>query len=391
MAMEVDPPARTLAEVDRVVKLAKLDPTDLLPESQAIKFSTVLLDQTKTLLLEVDKDQAETLERGSKLTFKGRSEDSVVLCTEEGKTYDVKQAETSNSLVILESPSLPSDDKVKSGDRRVEERRVLGVYSTYLELKPCRPRLRRLREVLSEVSITSKHDLDDSAKGRSQDYLLDNVQASKDELLTALDDLGACEFDERYFWLDEAYRMKLISDILNFADENSWSLTKGEINKQETADTLQDLEPRTLIEQVLDQYFDEDGKIKGRRLVRFFGEYLLHAGSLFQLEEFMSTWKQALPEGLDDPTEDDLAGLAIVDRTKRPHTVKYFPEHCLPENVLERFQRLFGTKERWTLEEITPFVEPLATQKLDVKALLTKFSRASNDNGVKYFSSKHGK
>ncbi len=243
--------------------------------------------------------------------------------------------------------------------------------------------------------------------------------------------------------LDDAYRMKVLSDVLKFADENSWSLEQ--VNREETVETLQELEPKEIVAQVrkllllynvllplrvlkisglssiryerlenvfvenvfvsiyvpailqvFDQHFESAGDRPGhsllrRKLSRFFGEYLLQTGSLFRLEDFSTMWAQALPEGVEPDMEQDLAGLAIVDRTKGEGTVRYFPEHALPEDVLERFQALFRAKEKWRLEEIGPFVQKLTTGKLDVKALLTKFARASNEGGVKYFSSKHGK
>ena len=71
--------------------------------------------------------------------------------------------------------------------------------------------------------------------------------------------------------------------------------------------------------------------------------------------------------------------------------VKYFPEWKLTENVQERLASLFAIKEKWTMEEIAPFVEKLTAPKLNVNALLTKYSRVSMINGVKHFSSKHGK
>ncbi len=246
------------------------------------------------------------------------------------------------------------------------------------------------------------------------------------------------EVGGRQHLLDDAYRMKVLSDVLKFADENSWSLEQ--VNREETVETLQELEPKEIVAQVrkwlllyyaplslrvlkfyglvnigyerlenvfvsiyvpailqvFDQHFESAGDRPGhsllrRKLSRFFGEYLLQTGSLFRLEDFSTMWAQALPEGVEPDMEQDLAGLAIVDRTKGEGTVRYFPEHALPEDVLERFQALFRAKEKWRLEEIGPFVQKLTTGKLDVKALLTKFARASNEGGVKYFSSKHGK
>ena len=392
---------RSLEEVDKVVRLAKLDPSELMPCSQALAFSGRLLDQSRVLLVEVDAAQADALEAGDHMVMRGKEEDGVVMCTSEGRTFDVKEAETSNSLVVVESLSLPDDPRTAEGERRVERREVRGVYRKYLELKPCKPRLKRLREVLAERPLSSRTDLKDEKEQHGVDLalLLDSIQASEKELMEALKGLDACYLQGRYYLMDVAYRMKVVSDILKFVDENSWPLDR--VDKGQTIDTLQELEPPELVAQVFDQYFspnEEDShqqhhhhRLDRRKLSRFYGEYLLHTGSLFHLEEFVTMWRQSLPEGVEPSPGEDLSGLAIVDCSKSPGTIRYFPEHSLPENVLERFQTLFSVKQKWTLEEIGPFVENLTTDKLDVKALLTKYARASNEGGVKVFSSKHGK
>ena len=56
--------------------------------------------------------------------------------------------------------------------------------------------------------------------------------------------------------------------------------------------------------------------------------------------------------------------------------------------TLVRFNYLFDRRKKWTLDEISPYVSDLTTDKLDVGALLTKYSRASMHNGVKVFSSR---
>lgn len=52
-----------------------------------------------------------------------------------------------------------------------------------------------------------------------------------------------------------------------------------------------------------------------------------------------------------------LEGIAIKDITSQPHVVRFFPEWDLPEDVSERFKVLFQTREKWTIDEIRPFVE----------------------------------
>ena len=99
---------------------------------------------------------------------------------------------------------------------------------------------------------------------------------------------------------------------------------------------------------------------------------------------------QAVPEGIKTEL-DQLSGLVLVDSEQSPPVIKRFTEDSLPVNIQDRLNVLFNARERWTLTEIYPFIEPLTTNKLNVNALLTKYARPLNISGVKYFCAKHGK
>ena len=93
-----------------------------------------------------------------------------------------------------------------------------------------------------------------------------------------------------------------------------------------------------------------------------------------------------MPDGVQTDLEH-LKGLVLVDNDH----IRRFAEDSLPMVIGDRLNVLFSAREKWTLTEISPFIEPLTTKKLNVNALLTKYARPLNINGVKYFCSKHGK
>lgn len=49
-------------------------------------------------------------------------------------------------------------------------------------------------------------------------------------------------------------------------------------------------------------------------------------------------------------------GIALIDRNCTPEVIWYFPVEDLPEDVGERFNTLFKTREKWSLAEISPYV-----------------------------------
>jgi sister chromatid cohesion protein DCC1 len=48
--------------------------------------------------------------------------------------------------------------------------------------------------------------------------------------------------------------------------------------------------------------------------------------------------------------------MALIDKNSIPEVVWYFPVVDLPEDVGERFNTLFKTREKWSLAEITPYI-----------------------------------
>ena len=367
----------------------QLSREDLLPLSQIVTFDITQFDQNVVKIMEVDKGLAEALETGSTLTLRGEAEDGVVLCSAD-KTYDVKEAETSNSLLLLDGVTWPQEASAGGGGdslARLERRSIQGVYHTYLEVKEMRPRLRRLFHLMSE-----KDGKYPGGTGHRFEDLCSRIQCSETELKSGLAETGAIEMEGKWYTLQADYKMKVLSLITNFIEENSWPLDG--VVREETLRELSEIEKRGVVEKVFDAFLDptdsggEKYSLNAPAVSRFYGEYLLQTtGNAFNLAEFMVMWQQAVPEGVRTDVEEHLRGIALVDKK----VVKYFPEWKLTENVQERLTSLFAIKEKWTLEEIAPFVEKLTAPKLNVNALLTKYSRVSMINGVKHFSSKHGK
>lgn len=56
--------------------------------------------------------------------------------------------------------------------------------------------------------------------------------------------------------------------------------------------------------------------------------------------------------------EKYLYGIAIVkwNSEKNRKEVVSFPESNLPDNIEKRFEELFKVKDKWSIEEITPYV-----------------------------------
>lgn len=391
---------RTLEDVQTLIQHAKLFDSDLQPLTQVLSFAPRHEVQGKYRFLELDTTLLNSLHKGQSLIFRGTKDENAVLCTH-NQTYDVKEAETSNSLLLLPDLRWPAQIDDQTG-RMLEEKQVLGVFHKYYELRICKPRLQKVRNLLEKCLYRGPEYEDDIINSGVKFYtfqdLLENVQASEKELKTELTESFVCCINGAWRFLEHEYHFRVLSYILNFVDENSWPIDR--INKTETLQSLAALVPVDILEQCFSWYAEKtamvnrDGEPLYRfleaRVCRFLAEALLRQAGKFNLKDFLSSWQQSVPEGMQT-SEKYLEGIALMDRNSKPEVIWYFSEIDLPEDINERIRILFQTREKWTLDEIRPYIQRLATEKLNVNALLTKYARASSVGGVRYYSAKHAK
>ncbi|NP_001342523.1 sister chromatid cohesion protein DCC1 isoform 1 [Mus musculus] len=132
-----------------------------------------------------------------------------------------------------------------------------------------------------------------------------------------------------------------------------------------------------------DVYFELDAD----KICRVTAEMLLQNAVKFNLAEFQEVWQQSVPEGMTTRL-DQLKGLALVDRNSRPEIIFLLKVDDLPEGTQDRFNSLFSLREKWTEEDITPYIQDLCGEKQTIGALLTKYSRSSMQNGIKVYNSR---
>ena len=215
--------------------------------------------------------------------------------------------------------------------------------------------------------------------------------------------MNALEIDGHWRLLDPDYFNSVLGHVLNLIDENSWPLSSVPV--EEVIEVLKDLEPEEVILNVFETVGTENKtgeegeggdqdkakltfQIDQRKVAVNFAQVILQKAGRFQLEDFMSVWSCSLPEMFDKPDATMLRGMALVDAKAVPPSVTYFPKADMPEEAGSRFDFLFRTREKWTREDIEPYLEDLTTPKFDVGAILMKYARSSTVNGIKYFSSR---
>ncbi|XP_043473038.1 sister chromatid cohesion protein DCC1 [Leptopilina heterotoma] len=392
---------RTPEELSELFQLAKLNELDLSNVTQ-ILYSEKANDFSDIKLIELDKELLNAIEVGDSLSFRGEKDDSVVLCTK-NKTYDVRDAETSNAVILVPNLKFHSDlNNSLNENKSIVPSEVHGIFHSYLEVRQCKPRFSKIPVILGPTTFNgteyekrvNQRELYDWNKLRS------HIQASDEELINALSQHSVVNINGHYRMVSFEYETRALTNMLEFVDENS--MNEDEIDREATLDALRELIPESVFHAIFEKYTEPSGKLKktGELLYRYIEEkvcrllaqVLLTASPVTEYSGFMEAWSIGTPDGMKSE-EKYLYGIAIVkwNREKNRKEIISYPESNLPDNIEKRIEELFKVKEKWTIDEISPYIINLATEKLNVNALLTKYARLSNKNGVRFYSSKHGK
>lgn len=220
---------------------------------------------------------------------------------------------------------------------------------------------------------------------------MERVQASEAELRQVIEELPVVEIDGFYRLLDIEYLYRVQNFIVNLIE--SESLPLGKIPAGEVVDRVSELEPREIVAEVfrrctIPNNDDEFYSLNGDAIAKTTAEVLLRSVEKFNLAEFLEVWQNSVPLGVQADLKQ-LEGMALTDRTSTPHCIYLFDKWDLSDEANERFETLFRTKERWTLDEIRPYIEDLCVGlKGDVNSLLMKHARAAMRDGVRTYSTK---
>ncbi|XP_015757732.1 PREDICTED: sister chromatid cohesion protein DCC1-like [Acropora digitifera] len=298
-------------------------------------------------LLELPHRILDTLKVGNSVTIRGDHQDEAVLCTDK-ETYDLKNADTSNSLLLVPDCVLPKDEAFKSEVSPLVFREVSSCHTTYFELKQRRPKLEKLKFLLvgdlykgPENEENTGHLEDDSVKKRS-----------------------LLHHNGNYCFMLILFCRMILEHCLN---------CYGEVTNMET-----DSGDENTV------YY----KLSEDKICRFYAEYLLRQAGRFNYHEFMDSWQQSVPEGMITKSAH-LAGIALTDMQSIPPVIWHFPASDLPDDPVHRFMKLFKVQPKWTFNEIQPYIQDLAAPGQSLNALLMKFARSSTDaTGVKVYNSK---
>lgn len=379
--------------MEATLHIAKLNPAELLPPVHCLSFSP-RASAGECCLLQLEPGLCAELEAGHSLVIRGEKDEQAVLCSKD-KTYDMKIADTSNMLLFIPGCKTPEQLLGDQASCNIIHTQIAGFSNNYWELRKCRPKLKKLKQLLMENPYEGPDSVREKALTDSKytmEDLLDRIQASEEEILHQLQVINACKIEGYWRVLEFDYEMKLLNHVTQLIDSESWSFSKVPLSI--CLQELGPLEPEAMIQHILlsygMKYTDEDEvyfEMNADKICTATAQMLLQNAVKFNLAEFQEVWQQSVPEGLTTRL-DQLKGLALLDRNSRPETIFLLKVEELPEDNQERFNKLFTIREKWTEADIAPYIQDLCAEKQTVAALLTKYARSSMQNGVKVYNSR---
>ena len=235
---------------------------------------------------------------------------------------------------------------------------------------------------------------DQAGWGYSWEELWRRVGCSRKELTAGLASAQAAHIRGRWCTLDAEYRQSLLQLVLLTCAAQGWpagGFAEEEMVQQLAADGCDPDAVRHAL-----RLFGAPGTEPGQWALDAKGVCVERARALLvrsertRLDEFMTAWRAALPEGWPEPEVGMLRGEALVEAQGLESYVCRFALSQLPRTPKERFETLFARKARWTLHEIEPYLREVDEAGATDEGLLLAWTRrtAAMRDAPEFFSAR---
>lgn len=236
-----------------------------------------------------------------------------------------------------------------------------------MELVEIAPKVDKLKELLSRNpfklgELTETNDLDEMIDNDTSLYrwddLTDMIQASDEELRTALNAFLAVEINGYWRTVDGNYMDAVINVLLQNSILNDWSLNA--LNEDEVVGVLEsDGFTCTIARhclQVFGSKVDRDSlwRLDERKVCVHFSRGLLRGGKM-KMESFMEEWGRKIPDQMS--VDFDMLEGEVLTETLGIQTWVYdFSISSLPCDPAARFSALFHERKKWEWRDLNPYI-----------------------------------
>ncbi|KAK9051616.1 hypothetical protein SSX86_028243 [Deinandra increscens subsp. villosa] len=322
------------------------------------------------LLLELDEKLLPDV-INQRVSLRGEPNEDAVLCTK-SKTYAVKFVGTSNSVFLVP----PSDQFAASENPSIAS--AIKVAPGTMELVEVAPRIDKLKTLLLEnpYKFDEDNEMYDSDLYQWDD-LINKVQASDEELISALRILSAVEINGYWRTVDYKYMEKMLNTLINNAILNDWSLSS--LDEKEVVESLVDEGfSRVIAHHCLEVYGSKTNEsvweLDKKRVCVHFARGILLANGKMKMESFMEEWIRKVPGGMV-VSLDMLEGEILVEKLGIQLWIYAFSVSSLPSDPANRFSRLFQERAKWDWKDLHSYIRDLSVPGLTSDGLLLKYTR----------------
>lgn len=235
---------------------------------------------------------------------------------------------------------------------------VLKLAPGTMELVEVEPRIDKLKSLLSQNPYKFDEDSEKYDTDLYQwDDIVDRVQASDEELKSALRALSAVEINGYWRIVDDKYMDRILNTLINNSLLNDWSLNA--LDENEVVESLvEDGYSRVIAHHCLEVYGIKTNEgvweLDKKRICVHFARQIL-AGRKIKMENFMEEWILKVPGGMI-VSLDMLEGEVLVEKLGIQSWVYGFSVSSLPSDPANRFSRLFQERSRWDWKDLQPYI-----------------------------------
>ncbi|KAK1424893.1 hypothetical protein QVD17_20234 [Tagetes erecta] len=322
------------------------------------------------LLLELDEKLLPDV-INQRVSLRGEPNEDAVLCTK-SKTYAVKFVGTSNSVFLVP----PSDQFAITESPPVAS--VIKVAPGTMEIVEIAPKIDKLKTLLSKNPYRYDEDDEMHDSGLYQwDDLVNRVQASDDELKSALRVLSAVEINGYWRIVDDKYMDQVLKTLINNSILSDWSLSSLDENTV-VESLVEEGYSREIAHHCLEVYGSKTSEnvweMDNKRVCVHFARRILFVNGKMKTESFMEEWISKVPGGMV-ASLDMLEGEVLMENLGIQSWVYAFSVFSLPSDPANRFSRLFQERSKWDWKDLHPYIRDLSVPGLTSDGLLLKYTR----------------
>ncbi|ORX47534.1 hypothetical protein BCR36DRAFT_355504 [Piromyces finnis] len=360
-------------------------------------------------IIELTKELADELEENkenTKMVFRGLPDDEAVFCTN-NKTYQIKHVQTTNMMLLLYPEQVKEQDDSMDINNSTSNKyffySIKDNISSYYELIKISPRIKKLHMILSDTKYHGPDEEDRFDRQKVHFYTLDDIlneiQASEEEILEGLKEYNAININGYWRILDSNYIQIFLETLLNnivIYDLSSEHLPLRKITELSIEFDFPDFVTTHILEVFSEKVFNEEQDtyytLSKEKITKFLGIQLLasHMPNPYEYNDFMAKWKEIIPE---DYTADIelIKGFYIeedVTFQNDKRLLKYFPMTELSHNIKQRLEELFYAKPKWKDSSLLPYLQDIESNKKIIDRALIKYARSSRVGKQTYYTSR---